>query len=678
MIVDSKLIEKYAETNTSPKMPIEKKYVESFLKAMFSSPKIEQELSSIRDNMWNQNNKSVLLLSYNPKCIEFMDEPFCSIIRYSMIKHDPELFYMIQYAFWKFSCNFSIYLNKNRLEDEVRYTDLEPPSDLETYARYEEYDGKMWYCTDTLKLDTDLATINPNLDIPSFYVKDISSNEYEQWNNYFVKEEDFEIMYEKYCRLLSIVKPARYSILKLPVPLGALMYNPNTPNYPAVYGLNNDDYNTWCDIGFNVQFNSLPTIQTVFVRSFYEYNGELYFAYGDDGDTPTTTARGIYKVMESGTSERISNIKARRFCEFQDVIYISCDDKLYKTADFVTFTAIDSITSPNVMCVYNNKLYVNTSSGLYVSNNGETFTLNQNLPVLTMHDMFAFNDKLFIGADQVTSGGAVIKYPLYISDDGETFTGYNMLPGTTNSGLTKVYSFTKFLNKLFVGGYSQYSSYSGLFSTEDGEYFTRELNNNTPCHQIVALCNFNNVLYIMERSSNICYIYYTIDGINKLDTYGELVTDRYCCFGVANNKLYVGPLNGLICYTEGPSRNITLYPFNKLYNHNCTIDWVRQNACLYCTLNDSDERIELLSRDVNYKLIHVSDETWNACAEIRVFIKTTHTEDIHKVCLLGDESISSLAGEQNAFIIEDNEESLGTVVGDYRYLAFMVLTHIKK
>ena len=109
----------------------------------------------------------------------------------------------------------------------------------------------MWYCTDTLKLDTDLATINPNLDIPSFYVKDISSNEYEQWNNYFVKEEDFEVMYEKYCRLLSIVKPARYSILKLPVPLGALMYNPNTPNYAAVYGLNNDGYNSWCDIGFN-------------------------------------------------------------------------------------------------------------------------------------------------------------------------------------------------------------------------------------------------------------------------------------------------------------------------------------------------------------------------------------------------------------------------------------------
>lgn len=248
-LVEADKIEKYAGKTTSPKIPEEAFIVSAFLKSFFvresysnsSEPGFIEAFDRIKENV----QKFLLLNSYGSNASEFADEPFYSILRYSLNKKDILLFQMIQEAFWHISSKIEIYINVNKALDDVRYTDLEAP---EGRSDCEQWDDKLWYCTDTLNLYTDMNNVNPNLDIPSFYVKDVfGSDVTEEEKKKYVTESEYSEVYAKYARFISLVKPARYSILDNPIPLYAFQFvsqkcwgtrNASTSYVSAIYSVN--------------------------------------------------------------------------------------------------------------------------------------------------------------------------------------------------------------------------------------------------------------------------------------------------------------------------------------------------------------------------------------------------------------------------------------------------------
>lgn len=223
-LVKSDKIDSYVSRTTSPKMPSEQYIAACFLKSFFThelghNKELNYDFIDSFDTIRENMQKFLLLNSYGSGAGEFADEPFYSILRYSMNKKDVLLFQMIQETFWKMSSEINIYINVNKALDDVRYTDIEASSEREDC---EVWDGKTWYCTDTLNLYTDMDNVNPNLDIPSFYVRDAFGTDInEEEKKKYVTESEYDGVYAKYARFISLVKPARYSILDNPIPLYA-------------------------------------------------------------------------------------------------------------------------------------------------------------------------------------------------------------------------------------------------------------------------------------------------------------------------------------------------------------------------------------------------------------------------------------------------------------------------
>ena len=62
-IVDKTDILNYAQRNTSPKMPIEQKYVYAFLDALLNSKSVQELYQILSDEMQNGTHSSYLILS---------------------------------------------------------------------------------------------------------------------------------------------------------------------------------------------------------------------------------------------------------------------------------------------------------------------------------------------------------------------------------------------------------------------------------------------------------------------------------------------------------------------------------------------------------------------------------------------------------------------------------------
>ena len=93
-IVDRTDIQEYAKRNTSPKMPIEAKYVEAFIDALMNSTKVQDVYEILSDHMQN-GDTFVIYNSFFNIAKNVNREPFRSIIAYSMLKKDLRLFELI-------------------------------------------------------------------------------------------------------------------------------------------------------------------------------------------------------------------------------------------------------------------------------------------------------------------------------------------------------------------------------------------------------------------------------------------------------------------------------------------------------------------------------------------------------------------------------------------------------
>ena len=121
-------IQKYAQRNTSPNMPIEAKYVQFFLDALLNSTSI-QELYEILSAEMQNGDSYIIYNSYYNGAQNVNREPYRSIIAYAMLKKDFRLFELISASLFTGSVQeyhgSDLYENFTNNTDEtpLRYTD---------------------------------------------------------------------------------------------------------------------------------------------------------------------------------------------------------------------------------------------------------------------------------------------------------------------------------------------------------------------------------------------------------------------------------------------------------------------------------------------------------------------------------------------------------------------------
>lgn len=122
-IFDKVLIQKYAERNTSPKMPIEKKYVHAFLDSMLNSSSLKERWKLLMDEM--QNGDSYMFFNSFWRDAKIVNkEPNRSVVAYSMLKKDMRLFELMSAAI--FTGSVEEYHGSDLFREVVKATDEIP------------------------------------------------------------------------------------------------------------------------------------------------------------------------------------------------------------------------------------------------------------------------------------------------------------------------------------------------------------------------------------------------------------------------------------------------------------------------------------------------------------------------------------------------------------------------
>ena len=194
MIVDKFLIQKYASKNTSPKMPIEAKYVNAFLDSLLNSTWAEKKYDELDSQM--RNGVSFLIFtSFYPTAKNVNEEPFRSITSYSMLKKDFTLFEMISAAL--FTGSVHEYHGRDLYAQIVRNTD-------ETPIRYTD-EGSY----------TDMGDGIIQIGFKNYYCEDpLPDGTGSEWQTI----DELNDALWKFQNLITMVKPARIIVLLFSVP----------------------------------------------------------------------------------------------------------------------------------------------------------------------------------------------------------------------------------------------------------------------------------------------------------------------------------------------------------------------------------------------------------------------------------------------------------------------------
>ena len=146
-------IQKYAQRNTSPNMPIEAKYVQFFLDALLNSTSV-QELYEILSSEMQNGDSYIIYNSYYNGAQNVNREPYRSIIAYAMLKKDFRLFELISASLFTGSVHEyhgnDLYKNftSNTDETPLRYTDEGTYTDMNEGLI--QIGFKNYYCDDPL------------------------------------------------------------------------------------------------------------------------------------------------------------------------------------------------------------------------------------------------------------------------------------------------------------------------------------------------------------------------------------------------------------------------------------------------------------------------------------------------------------------------------------------------
>lgn len=122
-VFDKNDIELYAKRNTSPKFPIEEKYVNAFLDSLLNSTTVREKYKILRDEMWN-GNSYLFYNSFWPDAKIVNKEPNRSVVAYSMLKKDFRLFELMSECM--FTGSVEEYHGDQLFKDVAKNTDEIP------------------------------------------------------------------------------------------------------------------------------------------------------------------------------------------------------------------------------------------------------------------------------------------------------------------------------------------------------------------------------------------------------------------------------------------------------------------------------------------------------------------------------------------------------------------------
>ena len=192
-LVNDEDIHKYAQRNTSPKMPIEAKYVEAYLSSLLNSTSVQEVYNILAEQMQNCNG-FMLPASLYPT-VNLLNNKYDHIIAYSMVKKDFRLFELI--SMYLFTGSVKEYHGSDLAENFAKYTDEVPTKYTDSGLTTDMIEGliiiafKNYYCNDPLP--------------------DGTGSEYQTIDELEKSIVDFDT-------LITVVKPARIEVMLLLTP----------------------------------------------------------------------------------------------------------------------------------------------------------------------------------------------------------------------------------------------------------------------------------------------------------------------------------------------------------------------------------------------------------------------------------------------------------------------------
>ena len=122
-LVSKSKIQEYAIKNTSPRMPIEKLYLQAFVDSILNSSTISESYKTLMEYVFNEQT-FFIYNSYDPTARIVNTEPYRSIVAYAMMKKDLRLFEMISAEL--FTGTIAEYHGDELFVDATKTTDEAP------------------------------------------------------------------------------------------------------------------------------------------------------------------------------------------------------------------------------------------------------------------------------------------------------------------------------------------------------------------------------------------------------------------------------------------------------------------------------------------------------------------------------------------------------------------------
>ena len=265
-------IQKYAKKNTSPKMPIEEKYVYAFIDSLLNSTSVQDVYRILSDELQN-NDSYIIYNSYATNARNINKEPYRSIIAYAMLKKDFRLFELISASM--FTGSLIEYHGNDLYENFASATDETPTPHTDSGIYTDMSEGliqigfKNYYCSDPLP--------------------DGTGSEYQTLAELENAILDFDV-------LITLTKPARVEVLLFYVPW---MFMSGDSEVCNTCGIDREDENFSTPFGDPLSMNVLASMSLNELKNMYSEVSMYDYEHGlnlniESIKTITTTENFVY------------------------------------------------------------------------------------------------------------------------------------------------------------------------------------------------------------------------------------------------------------------------------------------------------------------------------------------------------------------------------------------------
>lgn len=236
-------IQEFAKRSTSPKMPIERKYVEAYTDALLNSTELQKVYENIRNKV-QAKDQFLLFNSYWPGAANVNSEPYRSILAYAMLKKDFFLFQLIEYNL--FTGTAEKYYGDDLFSEIVKRTDELP----------------LHYTDENTFTDMDAGNIV--VGFKNIYTTEVledgTGSEYQT-------QEEYEKALIDFATIITMTKPARTNIIVFNIPYCFLGGDETTVN---TININKSDQFFTSPFGNEVAISILKNMTTSLLFNTYK------------------------------------------------------------------------------------------------------------------------------------------------------------------------------------------------------------------------------------------------------------------------------------------------------------------------------------------------------------------------------------------------------------------------